>query len=164
MDVAALYHEHQEGLLRYLSRLSGDPDLAADAMHEAFVRIQQRPPRQTENLRAWLYTVATNVVRDITRAKRHHRELLVARPERVVADGPVDPARAAELEERKTRVRRALAALSEKERTTLLMREEGFAHHEIAAAVGTTTKSVGTLIARSLDKLARELTLDEEDL
>ena len=164
MDVAGLYQEHQEGLLRYLSRLSGDPDLASDALHEAFFRIQQRPPRQTENLRAWLYTVATNVVRDVTRAQRHHRSLLVARPERTVADPPADPALAAEREERKTRVRQALAALSEKERTTLLMREEGFSHREIAAAVGTTTKSVGTLIARSLDKLARELTLDAEDL
>ncbi len=164
MDVAALYQEHREGLFRYLSRLSGDPDLASDAMHEAFVRIQERPPRQTENLKAWLYTVATNVVRDVTRARTHHRSLLVARPERTVADAPVDPALAVEREERKVRVRQALAALSSKERTTLLMREEGFSHREIAAAVGTTTKSVGTLIARSLDKLARELTLDAEDL
>ena len=61
-------------------------------------------------------------------------------------------------------MREALAKLSEKERTTLLMREEGFSHQEIAAAVGTTTKSVGTLIARSLDKLANVLTLDREDL
>ena len=44
------------------------------------------------------------------------------------------------------------------------MRAEGFSHQEIASAVGTTTKSVGTLIARSLDKLANMLTLDREDL
>jgi DNA-directed RNA polymerase specialized sigma24 family protein len=44
------------------------------------------------------------------------------------------------------------------------MREEGFAHHEIAETVGTTTKSVGTMIARALEKLARHLELDESDL
>jgi len=46
----------------------------------------------------------------------------------------------------------------------LLMREEGFAHREIAEAVGTTTASVGTMIARALDKLARLLPLDADAL
>jgi DNA-directed RNA polymerase specialized sigma24 family protein len=54
--------------------------------------------------------------------------------------------------------------LGEKERTVLLMREEGFSHREIADAVGTTTGSVGTMIVRALDKLAAELPLDAEDL
>jgi DNA-directed RNA polymerase specialized sigma24 family protein len=49
---------------------------------------------------------------------------------------------------------RALDALSDKERTAVLMREEGFSHKEIADAVGTTTGSVGTLIARALLKFA----------
>jgi DNA-directed RNA polymerase specialized sigma24 family protein len=43
------------------------------------------------------------------------------------------------------------------------MREEGFTHREIAEAVGTTTGSVGTLIARALDRLAERLPLDQED-
>lgn len=53
--------------------------------------------------------------------------------------------------------------LSERDRTVLLMREEGFRHREIADAVGTTTKSVGTMIARALEKLAGELDLDTGD-
>jgi DNA-directed RNA polymerase specialized sigma24 family protein len=60
-------------------------------------------------------------------------------------------------------VREALLTLGEKERAILLMREEGFAHREIAVAVGTTTKSVGTMIARALEKLSRRLDLDAED-
>jgi RNA polymerase sigma factor (sigma-70 family) len=55
--------------------------------------------------------------------------------------------------EARAAVRRALACLSEKERTILLMREEGFSHREIAEAVGTTTGSVGTMFARALTKL-----------
>jgi RNA polymerase sigma-70 factor (ECF subfamily) len=61
-------------------------------------------------------------------------------------------------------VQQALAGLPERDRTLLLMREEGFSHREIAEAVGTTTGSVGTMIARALDKLAAELRLDEEDI
>ena len=59
------------------------------------------------------------------------------------------------------RVRRALDRLPERERTILLMREEGFRHREIAEAVGTTTGSVGTMIARALDRLAGHLELDD---
>ena len=54
--------------------------------------------------------------------------------------------------------------LEPRDRTVLLMREEGFTHHEIADAVGTTTKSVGTMIARALAKLAQRLDLDGFDL
>ena len=59
-------------------------------------------------------------------------------------------------------MRDALSELSLRDRTVLLMREEGFTHREIAEAVGTTTKSVGTIVARALDKLAGLLDLDEE--
>jgi DNA-directed RNA polymerase specialized sigma24 family protein len=61
-------------------------------------------------------------------------------------------------------VRAALDRLSWKERTVLLMREEGFAHHEIAGAVGTTTGSVGTMLARALKKLSVELSPTTESL
>jgi DNA-directed RNA polymerase specialized sigma24 family protein len=36
-----------------------------------------------------------------------------------------------------------------------LLREEGFTHREIAEQVSTTTKSVGTLIARALDRVSK---------
>jgi DNA-directed RNA polymerase specialized sigma24 family protein len=55
-----------------------------------------------------------------------------------------------------------LNALSAKEQTILLMREEGFSHQEIAEAVETTTRSVGSMIARALQKLSVELTQQRE--
>jgi DNA-directed RNA polymerase specialized sigma24 family protein len=54
--------------------------------------------------------------------------------------------------------------LTDRERTILLMREEGFAHREIASIVGTTTGSIGTMIARALERLAQHLPLDVEDV
>jgi RNA polymerase sigma-70 factor (ECF subfamily) len=92
-------------------------------------------------------------------------ELIKSNTDRAgVGDAPRDPESKAESKERKRVVRQALAMLQEKEQTVLLMREEGFSHREIAEAVGTTTGSVGTMIARALDKLAKELPLDAEDL
>jgi RNA polymerase sigma-70 factor, ECF subfamily len=163
-NVAALFMEHYDGLYRYLVKLTGDPDTAADAAQEAFVRMVERPP-QNRHPRAWLYAVATNVVRDSARARSRWLKLLSGSPDRAplgdLAPAPDDAAVSAQ---RTRRVRAALERLSWKERTVLLMREEGFAHHEIADAVGTTTGSVGTMLARALRKLHAELGPNVENL
>lgn len=150
-EASRMFAAHHALLLRYLARLTGDPDRAADAAQEVFVRLTDRPPTFAPDAaaaagdptRAWLFTVATNVVRE---GGRPH-----ARRARLLAAGARRPA-----------VTAALADLPEQERVALLMREEGAPHREIAAAVGTTTDSVGALLARALDTLARALPLDAE--
>lgn len=164
MDVQRTFEEHYDPLYRYLVRLSGDSDLAADAAQEAFIRLVERKP-DGRQLRAWLFRVATNLVRDGSRVRRRRNELLQAYPDRVpMSDGPGSPEQLLERKEKQKLVRRALQVLSERDRTLLLMREEGFSHQEIAQAVGTTTKSVGSMIARALRKLAVELSQSENEL
>ena len=164
LNVTQLFLEHYDGLFRYLVRLTGDSDLAADAAQEAFVRLVERPP-QDRHVRAWLFAVATNVVRDSARARARWLTLLMGSPERApVGDQGMLPDQELESLERRKAVRAALDRLSWKERTVLLMREEGFAHHEIAQAVGTTTGSVGTMIARALQKLSAEMGATSEKL
>ncbi len=164
MDVRQLFEEHHDAIFRYLVRLTGDADLAADATQEAFVRLIERPPSH-ERIRAWLYTVATNVVRDDARLRRRRTELIQESPDRVPhGDGNLPPDALLEREERRQSVRSALEGLSARDRTLLLMREEGFSHREIAEAVGTTTKSVGSMVARALQKLSSGLLLDKEIL
>ena len=154
MDAARLFQEHHAPLFRYLVRLTGDADLAHDAAQEAFMRLVSKPPRD-EHPRAWLFTVATNVVRAWGNSHRRRLTLLQGAMARVpTPEAMPDPEQITLANESRNRVRQALDSLSEKERTVLLMREEGFAHREIAAAVGTTTGSVGTMIARALEKLA----------
>lgn len=164
MNVEAIFEEHHEALFRFLVRLTGDADLAADATQEAFVRLVERPPPH-EQVRPWLFTVATNVVRDDARLRRRRHELLSGAPDRVpVGDSPLRPDLALEQDELRRSVRSALETLSVRDRTILLMREEGFTHREIAEAVGTTTKSVGSMVARALGKLSAGLVLDKEIL
>lgn len=164
IDIAALYLEHHADLFRYLCRLTGDPDLAADATQEAFVRLAVHAPEPSE-LRGWLFRVATNLAREWTRTQARRLRLLDGAVDRAPIGEPVPaPDAALAAEERRRRVRAALQRLTERDRTILLMREEGFTHREIAEAVGTTTGSVGTLIARAINKLAAELGLGEEDL
>lgn len=163
MDAAGLFAQHHPSLFRYLSRLTGDPEVAQDAAQEAFVRLMERPPAAGET-RAWLFRVGTNAAWMALRTRGRRRRLLEAAPLRApVGDAPPAPDALAETAEVRARVRAALDGLSEKERQILLMQQEGYRYREIAEAVGTTTQSVGTMIARALDKLAAELRLDEED-
>lgn len=156
MDLRGLFLEHHANLFRYLERMTGDSDAAADAVQETFLKLAQSPPKDESGIAAWIYTVATNQIRETLRTQRRRRELLEAAAHRVPMGntGP-GPAQAAEQAEARRLLHRALAGLSERERVILLMREDGFKHREIAKAVGTTTKSVGTLITRALRKAAR---------
>ena len=158
MDPAAVYRSESEALFRYLVRMTGDSDLAGDVLQESFLRLVERPPATSENLRGWLFRVATNRLRDHARRVHRERVLVTAgRGSEVLGDPPAGPDRMVALGERKNAVRRALETLSFRDRTILLMREEGFRHREIAEVVGTTTGSVGTLIARALDRVKKEL-------
>lgn len=130
-------------------------------MQETFIRLAEHPPADATGIRAWLFTVATNLARDALKIGSRRRRLLVENGGLLRPPEPTPTPEAVEREEARERVRRALAGLSEKERLLLLMREEGFKHREIAEAVGTTTGSVGTLIARALVKLAERLGLTE---
>lgn len=164
MDVRRLFDEHYDVLYRYLVRTTGDADLAADLAQETFLRLVEKQPDEHQ-IRGWLYRVATNLVRDESRVRRRRLQLLEQFPDRTpVGDAPADPAELLELGERARHVRAALDTLNLRDRSLLLMREEGFSHQEMAEAVGTTTKSVGNMIARALKKLSAELTRSEIDL
>jgi RNA polymerase sigma-70 factor, ECF subfamily len=161
--VSELFANHHDSLYRYLVRLSGDPDVAADAAQEAFVRLLVRPPAGPAE-RAWLFKVGTNYVLEGHRTAARRGRLLHGMGERTMADAPRDPLAGVEADERQRAVTAALARLNDKERVAILMREEGFSHREIAEAVGTTTGSIGTLLARTLERLARETSFDRESL
>lgn len=161
-DVEALFARHHPPLRRYLARLTGDPDLAEDAAQEAFVRLLQRR-LPDDGVRPWLFRVATNLVRDAARRRGTRQRLgAAASVARSYGDPPAAPDHAVDVLAARRLVRDAMEALSPKERSALLMREEGFKHREIADALGTTTGSIGTLLARAIDKAAGRLESGEE--
>lgn len=163
VDLDRVYRDHGPALYRYVANLAGDADLAGDAVQEAFVRLAGQRPAPRE-VRAWLFRVATRLALEWMRTHTRRVRLLAGAPDgAAMGDAPPAPDELLDRRERHDRVRRALDALAPRDRTVLLMREEGFSHQEIAAAVDTTTKSVGTMVARALAKLAAELELDDPE-
>jgi RNA polymerase sigma-70 factor (ECF subfamily) len=158
-----IFDEVYPQLFRYSLRVSGDADLAEDTAQEAFVRLLDQDGSGgvsggIPGARAWLFTVALRLLRDRARVEGNRARLLEAHPVR--PDLP-DAARAPDEEAVRSaeirRVRQALEVLGERDRTLLLLREEGFSYAELAAEVGVQPGSVGTLLARARRRLMDEL-------
>jgi RNA polymerase sigma-70 factor (ECF subfamily) len=145
-----LFGEQFGSLFRYLDRLSGDPELAADLAQEAFVRLYARGSIP-DDARAWLATVASNLFRDERRRAHRRTRILAARqPADLVSAPPsLAPDSAVLAEERRAAVRAALERLSLRDRELLLLRHGGYSYREIARALGIPETSVGTMLVRA---------------
>ena len=136
-------------LARYLARLTDDAAAASDLAQEAFVRLCARGSMPNDP-RAWLVSVAHNLLRNEREQIRRRARILGAHGEEIAPARMAPPPDAAmESAERRAEVRRALGAIAERERRMLLLRYEGFSYREIASALGIHEASVGTLLARA---------------
>jgi RNA polymerase sigma-70 factor, ECF subfamily len=78
VTVDGLYDEHAAPLWRYARRLTGDEARAQDVVQETLLRAWQHPEvadNHERSARAWLFTVARNIVIDESRSARFRREL-----------------------------------------------------------------------------------------
>ena len=82
--MCALYSEHAAALWRYAVRLTGDRSRAEDVVQETLIRAWQHPEvtaRDEGSARAWLYTVARNIIIDERRSARFRKEIGTPDPE-----------------------------------------------------------------------------------
>ena len=76
--VHALYEEHAPAVWRYALRLTGDRARAEDIVQEVLLRAWKHPnvlDQSESSARAWLFTVARNLVFDEHRSARSQREI-----------------------------------------------------------------------------------------
>ncbi len=151
-----LFREYNTTLVRYLTRRLGDRDWAEEIAQETFVRALRQ--EAIVNERSWVFAVAHNLVRDGARRdarNRRHLELLAAEErEAQVPDVESTMEAAQERARERSAARKALDALSEKDRQALLLKEEGLDYGEIAAVIGIEKSSVGTTLSRARKRLA----------
>ena len=163
-DIDRLFRTYHATLVRYLTRRLGDRDWADEVAQETFIRALRQ--ETIVNERAWLFAVATNLVRDEARKdsrRRKHLELL--RQEAVVEEEAEPEPSKLEKAQEAAFARKALDALAERDRLALLMREEGLDYKEIAEALDLSFGSVGTTLARARRRLAEsyEALVSERD-
>src|SRR5581483_6885114 len=76
--IKQLWDQHAAALWRYAWRLTGDSAHAEDVVQETLLRAWQHPHvlSNGQSPRAWLFTVAKNMVIDDRRSARYRNELM----------------------------------------------------------------------------------------
>jgi RNA polymerase sigma-70 factor, ECF subfamily len=152
----AFYDRTARPVWAYLSKITGDTQLADDLLQEAYYRFYRaRAVYEDESHRRnSLFRIATNLARDSGRRRRRGRDVELPDDDANPNDLPVD-AGTAERAANRTDIRRALARLKPSQREMLwLAYAQGSSHDEIAEALGLTRGSVKALLFRARRKLA----------
>ena len=146
-----LYGRHKDAVYRYFLRAT-DPANAADGHQETWSRIvaKRREYRGRGNFRAYLFTIAHNVL--IDQFRRQPRE--TASDVEAVADG--SPERDAANLEATERLNSLIADLPNVQREALIMHKEtGLTIREIARVTGVTEEGVKSRLRYAMAKLRR---------
>lgn len=165
--LGTLMDRHSERLFRYLVRQLNNESDAADLAQDAFVKVYQNANRFRADQRfsTWLYTIATNLLRDRFRwYKRHPQVSLEAETETggslhdIMPDSAASPSEQVETSERAQEVRRAVQALPVELRTPLILFEyENLSHAEIGAVLNCSAKAVEVRLYRARGQLRKQL-------
>ena len=133
-------------------RATRDPELAEDVTQEAFVKLltEARAGRYPDNTGAWLYRAVSNLV--ISRARRAEVARRYA-PRLADLGGPDQPDVVALRREGQAELRKALAALSQDERTALVLAASGASGVEIASRLGRSHGATRALMCRARTRL-----------
>lgn len=163
-----LMARHGGGLFRYLIRQLQNEEDAADLAQETFVRVYQHRARfdARQKFTTWLYTIATNLVRDRFRWRARHPQVSLdaedtatggSLREKLAGKGLL-PDESLQAAERGEQVRRAVAALPEELRSPLILAEyEEHSQAEIADILGCSVKAVEMRLYRARQALRAAL-------
>lgn len=160
----ALVTAHHAEIYRYLLRVTARPSAADDLSQETFLRAFRayRSLPQDANVRAWLFTIATNLSRNHFRAEKRRRSAHAAvSAERSDVDDR-GPDGETLFNEARKRIETVLSRLPLKQRAAFTLRKIHDLDYEvIARALGCSTESARAHVFQALRKLRQGLDRDE---
>jgi RNA polymerase sigma-70 factor (ECF subfamily) len=166
--LGALYDRWSPLVFSVCAHILGDDDEAEEAVEETFWQAWRQAARYDAERGAvstWLTTIARTRALDRLRARRRRQEQSMTNlteTDRAQVDATVrrtdDPARDAELAERRSLVRQALLALPAEQREVLeLAYFRGFSQSEIAEQTGQPLGTIKTRVRLAMEKLEDRL-------
>ncbi len=150
---------HQRRIIALAWRMLGNREDARDAAQETFLRVYKHLNRfdPAQDFSGWLYRIAVNVCRDLARKRRNHHASFEAEIEAGNLAEPVSPHNteaATLLAQERAILRRALAALPDKERAAIVLRDlEGLPTEEVARILGSSQTTVRSQISSARTKI-----------
>ncbi len=153
-----LVERHSHNVFRLAYRMTGNRHDAEEVVQEAFLRGYQKLGQfaARSNFGTWVYRIAANYA--IDRMRQRDRDGMENDPLNRVPDGAPTPERLTQSIELRKQMERALAALSDAERTAFVMRHwEGCGIEEIAGVLKSSSNATKNTVFRAVQKLRRAL-------
>lgn len=152
-------------------RVMGDPDAAADATQDAFIKAYKALNSfRGESFRAWLLRIVTNTCYDQLRAKQRRPasslDDMLTDPDHSwrLAEPGERPDERAERQELSQLLQWAIHQLPEDQRAVVVLSDiEGLSYDEIALVTGTQLGTVKSRLSRARAKL-RDLLQQQQEL
>jgi RNA polymerase sigma factor (sigma-70 family) len=163
-DIDAMVRRYRNALLRFFQRHLGNPEDAEDLAQEVFVRfVQITPPPAIANFEAYLFRIATNLLRDRFRRNRTHHVLQHLPIDECISELPGEAPSVERVYEEQERLRaflQALEELSPKCRTVfLLQRYKGMSYSAVAQQLGIGVSAVEKHMMKALLHFSTRLDL-----
>ena len=156
---AQIFDRHSSAVFGYCLRtLGGNRAMAEDILQNVWVRVADHAHRYEARgqFKAWLMTITRNETLSQIRKQLPLSEDEEGLPEEGVSDSDAERDYLRQFEARK--VHNAIEALPDTQRHALMLSVvEGLSHDEIAAQLGSTVSSVGSLLFRARQELRKKL-------
>ncbi|NJO70164.1 MAG: RNA polymerase sigma factor [Bacteroidetes bacterium] len=164
MDFDNAYNSYYRELYVFAFQLTNCKQLSEDLVQEAFLKFMREWKRGTAfiNIRAWLYKVVLNQFSTGVKILKRRTVLTESvRNSEIPADDIHEQYTAKEID---NIVFEALSQLKEKDRALLMLYRRGLPYSEIAEILDINPASVGTTLARAIEKLKNNLKRSHHEL
>ena len=153
-ELQRIYQDHRQGLFTLALSITRCPDLAEDAVHDAFVRLWRSQRKPKGDSVAYVFASVRNAA--LQQARRRRRPVALA--ESVFGSRSSDPASVAIDTEQRQLVRRALEALPIRQRQVVVLRlHAGLTFQQIADTFGEPLQTVASRYRRALKRVKETL-------
>ncbi|MCZ6649510.1 MAG: sigma-70 family RNA polymerase sigma factor [Acidobacteria bacterium] len=157
-----LVNRYKDPIVNYLTKITGNRSNAEEAAQETFVKLFHAAPRYREQgqFSAYLYRIATNLVRQEERRRRrwHLVSGVLARSARAVTEDRESAHQALLRQELGRELVAALARLPIRYRVPLVLRDvQGWSYEDIARLTASRLGTVKSRISRGRSLLRHSL-------
>ena len=161
LNIEVVVAQHETALLRYATRLAGNPVIAQDLVQDAFIRLVRhwRDGERTDvPLVPWLYRVTHHLAVDYIRHEDRLRHLHARQAEETPPAAPAGQRRQIERSEAVQWTQRFLRELEPAEQQVAVLRlQEGRSYKEISQITGRSVGNVGCLLHHATKHLTEKL-------
>jgi len=161
-----LLEKHRASVIHFVYRLVQEQAIAEELAQEVFLRVYRSRAsyEPTAKFKTWLFRIATHLALNWLRDEKHERgqerldDVSTDLPARQISDRRPSVEQELVYSVRLEEIRRAIAALPEKQRAAVLMHKyEEMEYTQIARALGCSESAVKSLLFRAYETLRSRL-------